>query len=154
MIRYRRSGHSTGTTPIPHGRFVRGLDRSTIAEVQRAPDLLRAIKQSVDHDRRPGRFLLTGPANMLTLPAVSESLAGRMEVVTLLPLAQAETRERRPTFLRKAFAGTLATPPEELIGHDLVRAVLTRGFPEMLRRTEAARMGSRLREGPHTARRS
>ena len=91
---------------------------------------------------------------MLTLPAVFESLAGRMEVVTLLPLAQAETRKRRPTFLRKAFAGTLATPPEELIGHDLVRAVLTRGFPEMLRRTEAGRMGSRLREGPHTARRS
>ena len=119
--------------------FVRGLDRSTIDEVQRAPDLLRAIKQSVDQDRRPGRFLLTGSANVLTLPTVSESLAGRMEVVTLLPLARAETRERRPTFLRKAFAGTLATPPEELIGHDLVRTVLTGGFPEMLRRTEAAR---------------
>ena len=66
--------------------FVRGLDRSTIDEVQRAPDLLRAIKQSVDQDRRPGRFLLTGSANVLTLPTVSESLAGRMEIVTLLPL--------------------------------------------------------------------
>ena len=117
--------------------FVRGLDRSTIDEVQRAPDLLRAIKQSVDQDRRPGRFLLTGSANVLTLPTVSESLAGRMEVVTLLPLAR--PNRAKATFLRKAFAGTLATPPEELIGHDLVRAVLTGGFPEMLRRTEAAR---------------
>ena len=44
--------------------FVRGLDRSTIDEVQRAPDLLRAIKRSVDQDRRPGRFLLTGSANV------------------------------------------------------------------------------------------
>ena len=66
--------------------FVRGLDRSTVDEVQRAPGLLRAIKRSVDQDRRPGRFLLTGSANVLTLPTVSESLAGRMEVVTLLPL--------------------------------------------------------------------
>lgn len=119
--------------------FLRGLDRSTIDEVQRAPDLLRAIKRSVDQDRRPGRFLLTGSANVLTLPTVSESLAGRMEVVTLLPLARAEIRQRRPTFLRKAFAGTLANSTEELIGHDLVWAVLTGGFPEMVRRTEAAR---------------
>ena len=48
--------------------FVRGLDRAIIDEVQRAPDLLRAIKKSVDDDRRPGRFLLTGSADVLTLP--------------------------------------------------------------------------------------
>ena len=62
--------------------FVRGFDLVTIDEVQRAPELLRAIKRSVDNDRRPGRFLLTGSANILTLPQVSESLAGRMEIVT------------------------------------------------------------------------
>lgn len=56
--------------------LVRGLDRTTIDEVQRVPDLLRAIKKSVDEDRRPGRFLLMGSANILTLPKVSESLAG------------------------------------------------------------------------------
>jgi predicted AAA+ superfamily ATPase len=64
--------------------FVRGFDRVPINEVQRAPELLRAIKQSVDSDRRAGRFLLTGSANILTLPQVSESLAGRMETVNLL----------------------------------------------------------------------
>jgi predicted AAA+ superfamily ATPase len=61
--------------------FIRDIDEATIDEVQRAPDLLRAIKRSVDEDRRPGRFLLTGSANILTIPTVAESLAGRMETV-------------------------------------------------------------------------
>ncbi len=73
--------------------FVRGFDLVTIDEVQRAPELLRAIKRSVDSDRRPGRFLLTGSANILTLPQVSESLAGRMEIVNLMPISRAEQLE-------------------------------------------------------------
>src|SRR5712671_7130461 len=88
--------------------LVRALDRTTIDEVQRVPDLLRAIKKSVDNDRRPGRFLLTGSANILTLPRISESLAGRMEIVTLLPLSRAEIRGQRPAFLQNALAGQLA----------------------------------------------
>jgi len=76
--------------------LVRALDRTTIDEVQRVPDLLRAIKKSVDDDRRPGRFLLTSSANILTLPQVSESLAGRMEIVSLLPLSRAEIRGKKP----------------------------------------------------------
>jgi predicted AAA+ superfamily ATPase len=119
--------------------FIRGLDQTTIDEVQRAPDLLRAIKRAVDHDRRPGRFLLTGSANVLTLPTVSESLAGRMEVITLLPLSRAEIRGRKPAFLRKAFTGTLVRPPEEMIGGTLVHAVLTGGYPEMLQRRQPQR---------------
>ena len=119
--------------------FVRGLDRAIIDEVQRAPDLLRAIKRSVDNDRRPGRFLLTGSANVLTLPQVSESLAGRMEIVSLLPLSRAETRGKQPTFLEKAFAGKLASPTETMTGGDLVRAVLTGGYPEMLQRKDPNR---------------
>jgi predicted AAA+ superfamily ATPase len=54
--------------------FVRGLDQGSVDEVERAPDLLRTIKKAIDVDRRPGRFLLTGSANVLTLPQVSESL--------------------------------------------------------------------------------
>lgn len=127
-----------GARQDPAG-FMRGLDQSTIDEVQRAPDLLRAIKRSVDQDRRPGRFLLTGSANVLTLPTVSESLAGRMEVVTLLPLSRAEIRGRRPAFLRKALTGALVRPPEVMIGHELVHAVLTGGYPEMLRREDPLR---------------
>ena len=119
--------------------FLRGLDRVIIDEVQRAPDLLRAIKRSVDGDRRPGRFLLTGSANVLTLPQVSESLAGRMETVSLLPLSRAEIRDRKPAFLEKALAGSLVSSPETMTGGELVRAVLTGGYPEMLRRKDPKR---------------
>jgi len=68
--------------------FVRAFDLVTTDEVQRAPELLRAIKLSVDGDRSAGRFLLTGSANILTLPQVSESLAGRMEIVNLMPISE------------------------------------------------------------------
>jgi hypothetical protein len=119
--------------------FVRNVDRITIDEVQRAPDLLRAIKRSVDQDRRPGRFLLTGSADVLTLPAVSESLAGRLETITLLPVSHAETRDRRPEFLRAAFTGLPVKPPERVIDQQLVQIVLTGGYPEMLRRTTPGR---------------
>lgn len=119
--------------------FVRGLDMAIVDEVQRAPDLLRAIKTSVDADRRPGRFLLTGSANVLALPRVSESLAGRMEIITLLPLGRSEILGRPPTFLKHALVGKIAKPFEVIIGDDLVRAVLVGGYPEMLRRKNQKR---------------
>jgi hypothetical protein len=53
--------------------MIRSLDRAVIDEVQRAPQLLLAIKKSVDEDRRPGRFLLTGSANLMSLPTVTAS---------------------------------------------------------------------------------
>jgi predicted AAA+ superfamily ATPase len=109
--------------------LLRGIDRLTIDEVQRAPGLLRSIKKSVDEDRRPGRFLLTGSANLLTVPQVSESLAGRMEIVNLLPLSLAEIHRRKPTFLKAAFQGKLGKVGETLIGRDLVDAVLVGGYP-------------------------
>jgi predicted AAA+ superfamily ATPase len=119
--------------------LVRDFDAITIDEVQRAPDLLRAIKRSVDENRRAGRFLLTSSANILALPHVSESLAGRMEIVTLLPLSQAEIRRKRSGFLKAAFAGRLERPTETLIGKDFVEAVLIGGYPEMLRRKDPSR---------------
>jgi len=119
--------------------LVRGLDRATIDEVQRAPDLLRSIKRSVDEDRQAGRFLLTGSANLLTVPQVSESLAGRMEIVNLLPLSQAEIHRRKPGFLKAAFEGRIGKPRGTLLGNDLVDAVLIGGYPEMLRRKQPAR---------------
>lgn len=119
--------------------FVRGFDRVAIDEVQRAPELLRAIKQAVDIDRRPGRFLLTGSANILTLSQVSESLAGRMETVSLMPLSHAEIKGKRPNFLNLAFTGKLPKSSEVMIGNDLVHAVLVGGYPEMLRREDPRR---------------
>ena len=82
--------------------FLRGVDRVVVDEIQRAPNLILAIKTAVDADPRPGRFLLTGSANLMTLPRVADSLAGRMGIMRLLPLAQAELRGRRPSFLDRA----------------------------------------------------
>jgi len=65
--------------------FIRGLDCAIIDEIQRAPDLLLAIKKAIDEDYRPGRFLLTGSANVLTLPRIADSLAGRPTAIPLEP---------------------------------------------------------------------
>ncbi len=120
--------------------FIRGLDQATIDEIQRAPELLLAIKKSVDEDYRPGRFLLTGSANVLTLPRVADSLAGRMETIQMLPLARAEIDGTMPTFLDRLFSGKLKANLETLIGDDLLRLVLLGGFPEAIaRETERRR---------------
>jgi predicted AAA+ superfamily ATPase len=100
----------------------------------------------VDEDRRPGRFLLTGSANVLTLPQVAESLAGRMEVVNLLPLSRAEIRGAKPTFLEKAFLGKVAKPPEIFVGAELMDTVLIGGYPEMLTREDPKRRQAWARE--------
>ena len=111
--------------------FVRGLDRATIEEIQRAPELMLAIKRSVDEDTRPGRFLLTGSANLMTVPRVADSLAGRMAVVDLLPLSVSEIRRHRSHFLEEAFRGNAPKPNDLVIGGDLVAEVVTGGYPEV-----------------------
>lgn len=128
----------------PEG-FVRGLDRVAVDEVQRAPGLMLAIKRAVDNDRRAGRFLLTGSANLLTLPLLADSLAGRMEVMTLLPLAQAEIRGHEPDFLPGLFAGKVPTAIEPLIGDALMAVVLCGGYPEVLKRLNESRRRAWLR---------
>lgn len=115
--------------------FIRGLDRAIIDEVQRAPDLLLTIKQSVDEDPRPGRFLLTGSANLLTIKTVNESLAGRVEVVPLYPLSRSEQlRSKIPEFISKIFRGQLPQPGESLTGNKLLQAVATGGYPDAIKR--------------------
>ena len=114
--------------------LIRGLDKAIIDEVQRAPDLLLAIKTAVDADQRAGRFLLTGSANLMTLPRIADSLAGRIQVVRLLPLAQAEVRETPSSFLESAFAYEIAEPRNVVVGDMLVETVLAGGYPEALAR--------------------
>ncbi|WP_280549317.1 MULTISPECIES: ATP-binding protein [unclassified Halomonas] len=88
--------------------FVEGLpERVTLDEVQRAPALLLAIKSVVDRDRQPGRFLLTGSANLLLLPKAQDSLAGRMEVIYLHPLTEQEKRVSATTLLSTLLEGRL-----------------------------------------------
>jgi predicted AAA+ superfamily ATPase len=119
--------------------FIRGLDQAIIDEMQRAPDLLLAIKKTVDEDYRPGRFLLTGSANVLTLPRVADSLAGRMETIQMLPLARAEVTGQTPRFLERLFDGKLQGVQGAIVGDDLVKLVLIGGFPEAISRDSERR---------------
>ena len=112
--------------------------RVTIDEVQRAPGLMLAIKAAVDGHRQPGRFLLTGSADLLLLPRVGDSLAGRIEFVPLHPLTESE-KERTPGgLLRALLDGNLAPriapsapPPVKEIGERVVHG----GYPETLKRS-------------------
>jgi len=119
--------------------FLRGLDRAIIDEVQRAPELLLAIKAEVDRDKRPGRFLLTGSANIMTIPRIADSLAGRMEVVKLLPLSRSEIESKRSTFLENVFNGISPTVENTILGDDLMEIVLAGGYPEAIARKKWGR---------------
>jgi len=122
--------------------FVRSFEGpAVIDEVQRAPGLFRALKASVDADRRPGRFLLTGSADVLTLPRVSESLAGRMEVLTLWPFSQGELERRREGFVDAVFSDVLPAAVEgpPVPAADLRARVLRGGYPEAVARLSAER---------------
>src|SRR5690349_20135141 len=85
-----------------------------IDEVQRAPGLIMAIKKAVDSDRRPGRFLLAGSADVMLLPKLSESLAGRMETIALWPLSQAEIEGGDGSFVERLFSGQNSRQVEPL----------------------------------------
>lgn len=120
--------------------FVRGLKQAVIDEVQRAPELLLAIKESVDQDPAPGRFLLTGSANLMALPRVGDSLAGRVAVLTLLPFAQSELEGSPGDLLDHLFEGRgLPAVQAPVTGSALMQRVLRGGYPEALRRSSEAR---------------
>lgn len=119
--------------------MIRNLDRAVIDEIQRAPQLLLAIKKSVDEDRRPGRFLLTGSANLMALPTVADSLAGRMETLLLLPLSQGEIENRPANWIDSIFAGEILTAVAPVLGNELAERVLRGGYPETVVRPTAKR---------------
>lgn len=120
--------------------FVRGLKQAVIDEVQRAPDLLLAIKESVDKDPTPGRFLLTGSTNLMAMPLVADSLAGRLEVITLLPFAQAELAGTQGDLLDRLMDGAgLPGVVHPVVGDALMERVLKGGYPEALRRSSSSR---------------
>jgi len=106
-----------------------------VDEIQRAPELLLPIKASIDRDRRPGRFILTGSAQVMLLPAVSESLAGRIEVHTLWPFSQAEI-EGVVGGAVELLAAESAPPPDAppTPRAELIERVIRGGFPEAVAR--------------------
>jgi Predicted ATPase (AAA+ superfamily) len=105
-----------------------------IDEIQRAPDLLLAIKKAVDDDKSPGKFLLTGSSNLMTIPKVADSLAGRMEVIRLFPLSQSEILGNKTQFIDRAFAGKKPVVDQTIIGDELIELLLSGGYPKALGR--------------------
>lgn len=114
--------------------FINQIDIAIIDEIQRAPELLRAIKLSIDENRKPGRFLLTGSANLLALPQIGDSLAGRMEILTLYPLSLAEIQRRQNHFIKSALEQSWPNQTIHLEQSEVISWVLKGGYPEMLTR--------------------
>lgn len=111
-----------------------------IDEVQRVPELVLALKLVVDRDTRPGRFLLTGSANLLRLPAVEDSLAGRAESIELYGFSQGELAGRRERFVDRILDG------ETFLGHesglhraDYLERAVAGSYPEALARPAGRR---------------
>ncbi|MDE0423004.1 MAG: ATP-binding protein [Gammaproteobacteria bacterium] len=130
--------------------FMRTRQTAVIDEIQRAPDLILALKKTVDEDPRTGRFLITGSVELFKGATSPDSLAGRVETIELLPFSQAElARGDPPTFVERAFASDFAaahTPN----GHtrptpNLVERVVAGGYPEAVSRSVATRRQTWLR---------
>lgn len=126
----------------PNG-FVAGLNMPvTLDEVQHVPEIFPVIKAVIDRKRQAGQFLLTGSANVMLLPKLSESLAGRMEVLTLWPFSQGEMYGVRETFVDTLFSqkpvgwkGAVATSRRE----KLLETVIAGGYPLAVARQSATR---------------
>jgi len=115
----------------PNG-FVERLDAATVVidEVQRAPELTLSIKASVDRDRTPGRFILTGSSTLLRVRGLSDSLAGRAMRLTLFGLSRGEIGAVNDDFVASIVRRD-AAPPEQLTRSDYASLIVTGGYPEI-----------------------
>jgi hypothetical protein len=120
--------------------FVADLpERAILDEVQRAPALFTAMKTVVDRRRTPGQFLITGSANVLLVPKLAESLAGRIAILRLHPLAQCEIGGRASRFLDKLFAAGFRTRRVARLGQELTERVVAGGYPAAVARATPRR---------------
>ncbi len=119
----------------PRG-FVDDLPSHAIVdEVQYVPKLYRAIKVSVDENRLPGRFILTGSTNLLYVQGFADAFVGRMQTVHLYPLSQQEIAQNGfPNFLDNLFNGTLKTGRYERLKDNLSERIVSGGYPEVVTR--------------------
>lgn len=115
----------------PKGFIQHAGQMMIIDEVQRVPDLLSTIKLAVDNDTTPGQYLLTGSANIQSLPGVQESLAGRVRKIRLRALSQGELLRTTPSFLDNAFQQTFSTANDSKYDRKKMLEIAFRGgFPE------------------------
>lgn len=108
--------------------------KMVLDEIQRVPQIFTAIKTIVDRDRVPGRFLLTGSANVLLLPKLSDSLAGRLEAQSLHPLSQSELQAYEPHFLDQLFSASFRISRYQRMGEGLADLMVAGGYPSALAR--------------------
>lgn len=123
------------------GGFVAGLGRRTVIdEIQRAPELLLAIKSRVDLDNTPGQFLVMGSANLRRIPTVADALPGRVDYLTLWPFTQGEMIGAGGDLVSRLFRGDIPSISDAPVGRlQYAERLLAGGFPEALRRKGAAR---------------
>jgi uncharacterized protein len=114
-------------------------ERAILDEVQRVPTLFTALKLAVDRKRVAGRFILTGSANVLLVPKLTDSLAGRMEILRLHPLAQCELASHEPTFLDALFEGGFKTRQTPRLRRELAERIAAGGYPAALARPAGRR---------------
>jgi len=127
--------------------FVDGLPaRAILDEVQRVPEIFKSLKAAIDARRSAGRFILTGSANVLLVPRLAESLAGRMGLLRLHPLSRCELERHPPRFIDALFAGRFKTRVFERLGSGLVALVVAGGYPAALARRAAARRAAWYRD--------
>lgn len=120
--------------------FVARLERRAILdEVQQVPELFAALKPVIDKDRSASRFILTGSSNVLLIPRLSDSLAGRMEIFRLYPLSQIELARAKPTFLDALFSAAREFPHHGREGKALTERIVRGGYPVVQKRTARRR---------------
>jgi hypothetical protein len=133
------AGTLSAASSDPEG-FIRGLEKPVIIdEVQRVPQLLLAIKEDVDRERKPGKYVLTGSSNVLTMPRVADSLAGRMEVITLWPLSQGEIEGKKENFIDILFSSKPRFRHTDENIRNLMKRITAGGYPEPVQRKEEKR---------------
>lgn len=111
-----------------------------IDEVQRVPEIFLAIKRFVDRDRKPGKFILTGSANILFLPKISESLAGRVEILKLFPFSQCEISGTEKNFIDELSSNHFNPLTFEIKKNNLTEKIIRGGYPEVLTRKDLERL--------------
>ena len=121
-------------------------ERAILDEVQRVPAIFTALKSAIDSDRSPGRFLLTGSANVLLVPKLADSLAGRMEIIRLLPFAQRELEKTKSAFLDDLFSGNFKIQKYERLQQQLPQRIVAGGFPAALARNTPRRRAAWYRD--------
>jgi len=123
----------------PVGFVSRLPEKSILDEVQKAPEIFSALKLAIDRRRTPGRYILTGSANVLLVPGLSDSLAGRMEILHLHPLSQSEIEGTRSRFLDLLFRGRFKSGLSERLGSELANRIVRGGYPAAVARRAPAR---------------